>query len=706
MISKLKAYDFTHTGFMKDGMQSVPLGNGEIGANVWIEADGGLRMLLSRIDALSEMYRLLKTGLYCLRLSPNPFDENTETHFTLSDAALTISAAGVSVRLYADMNAPCLRVSVASDAPVDVTVEAVNYRTEERSWNDDFSAFHLWKAPYTFPESADVTFSAPGMTGLYHHNRISCYRHTMETQYLQNAIGEDPMLNRIFGSAACADMENEDGKLVARGVMAQKFSLITISQPSTTPEKWLSAMNDLKDRHAAEPADAAEKSIGWWHKQWKKCYVLADGCDDAFAVSRAFLYQRYINLCAGTGEYPVKFNGSLFTCEQIKDEPGNYDKRNWGAPYWIQNTRLIYWGMLACGDYEQMKPLMRMFINLIPVGKERVRRYYNHEGMLLPETLTCFGTYTDHCYGYPNEKGERTINGNVLSRTPGESPNEYIRWHYNGMVEIAWLMLQYVNRSGDVEFLKDAIAFSKEVMLFFKEHFPQLDGRLFMGPLSSLETWQTCYNDTPDISGLTALADGILATGAADEETTALCEEIKRILPDMPMEMRSGRIRIAPCEVKVDTVPRNVENPELYPVFPYGQYRLGKPDLELARHTYRTRQFRHDGGWTSEPVQAALLGMTDEVKRHITRQSRMVDPRCIFPCFWGPNFDETPDQCHGGNVLITIAAMLYQSGVEDQVLPAWPADWNVEFRLAAPGNKFVRAEYRDGVLEDYDLEEA
>ena len=705
MINKLKAHDFTHTGLMTDGMQSIPLGNGEMGANVWVEADGGVRMLLSRTDALSEMYRLLKTGLYCLRLTPNPFNEKTESHFSLSDAALTITAGDVSIRLYMDMYAPCLRVSVASKAPVDVTVEAVNYRSEEASWNEDFSGFHLWKAPYTFPESADITFSAPGMTGLYHHNRTSCYTHTLEQQDLAHAAGEDPMLNRIFGSAACADMETVDGKLTVKGVTEQKISLITLSQPSTSPEKWMADLEALKAKYACEPADAAEKSIAWWHEQWKKCYVLCEGNEDAVAVSRAFLYQRYINLCAGTGEYPIKFNGSLFTCEQIENVPGNYDKRNWGAPYWIQNTRLIYWGMLACGDYEQMKPFFRMYLDMMPICKERVRHYYNHEGMFIPETATCFGTFTEHCYGYADEKGERRLHGSVC-RTPGECPNIYIRWHYNGMVEIAWIMLQYVVRSGDTEFLKDAIAFSKEVMLFFKNHFQLLDGRLLMGPLSSLETWQTCYNDTPDISGLMALADGILASGGADEEMTALCEEMKRILPDMPMEMVNGHMRIAPCEIKVDQTTRNVENPELYPVFPYGQYRLGKPNLELARHTYRTRPFRHDGGWSSEPVQAALLGLKDEAKKHIVRESRMVDPRCIFPSFWGPNFDETPDQCHGGNVVIAIAAMLFQAGEEDQVLPAWPADWNVEFRLPTADRRFVRVEYRDGILEDVDYEDA
>jgi len=35
----------------------------------------------------------------------------------------------------------------------------------------------------------------------------------------------------------------------------------------------------------------------------------------------------------------------------------------------------------------------------------------------------------------------------------------------------------------------------------------------------------------------------------------------------------------------------NTENPELYAAFPYHLYGVGKPDLELARHTYAARLF-------------------------------------------------------------------------------------------------------------------
>ena len=40
----------------------MPLGNGQVGINLWVEEDGDLRFYISRTDSLSEISRLLKVG--------------------------------------------------------------------------------------------------------------------------------------------------------------------------------------------------------------------------------------------------------------------------------------------------------------------------------------------------------------------------------------------------------------------------------------------------------------------------------------------------------------------------------------------------------------------------------------------------------------------------------------------------------------------
>ena len=46
----------------KDSRGSMPIGNGEIGANMWVEENGALLFYLSTTDAWSENCRLLKLG--------------------------------------------------------------------------------------------------------------------------------------------------------------------------------------------------------------------------------------------------------------------------------------------------------------------------------------------------------------------------------------------------------------------------------------------------------------------------------------------------------------------------------------------------------------------------------------------------------------------------------------------------------------------
>ena len=52
---------------------SMPLGNGDIGLNVWTESNGNICFYFSKTDAWGENGRLLKIGKVVINVSPNPF---------------------------------------------------------------------------------------------------------------------------------------------------------------------------------------------------------------------------------------------------------------------------------------------------------------------------------------------------------------------------------------------------------------------------------------------------------------------------------------------------------------------------------------------------------------------------------------------------------------------------------------------------------
>ena len=90
---------------------------------------------------------------------------------------------------------------------------------------------------------------------------------------------------------------------------------------------------------------------------------------------------------AGRGHYPIKFNGSIFTVDGVYQGVNHGpDFRLWGGGYWFQNTRLVYWPMLASGDFDLMRPLFRMYEDAMPLARIRSRAYFDHEGCYFPET--------------------------------------------------------------------------------------------------------------------------------------------------------------------------------------------------------------------------------------------------------------------------------------------------------------------------------
>jgi len=98
---------------------------------------------------------------------------------------------------------------------------------------------------------------------------------------------------------------------------------------------------------------------------------------------------------------------------------------------------------------------------------------------------------------------------------------------------------------------------------------------------------------------------------------------------------------------------RNSENPELYAIFPYRLFGVGKPDLDVAGGSFEKRQVKRTGGWTQDPIQAAYLGLTDVARRYTAQNFSIHHQGSRFPAFWGPNFDWAPDQgsrrrCHEG----------------------------------------------------------
>ncbi len=694
---------------------SMPLGNGDVGINLWTERSGDVAFYISKTDAWSGNTRLLKLGRIRLRFSPpldfsNDFTQRLNVaDGTIEIAARTAGGAPARLTIWVDAEQPAIRVLADCEEPVSAELILELWRTAERRLEGPelFSAYGFRQAPFPIIVRPDNVLTGHADRLIwYHRNRHSLWRETLEMQDLGDWADShpDPLLGLTFGGCIMGDDFVRAGRMAMASKHPAKrhYGIIVVTTTlSETIQGWLQALEAAVRRaKAVPPEESLQRTRRWWHQFWGRSFFHLYGAEDAEVVSRGYNLQRFMNACAGRGRYPIKFNGSIFTVDaEVDSHRFDADYRRWGGPYWFQNTRLAYWPMLPAGDFEMMQPLFGMYLDALPLAAHRTRVYFGHGGAYFPETMFFFGAYAPDNYGW-DRRGKK----------PGFVVNTYIRNYFSCNLELLALALAYYDYTGDDEFLRSVVLpFADAFLTFYEEHFPRDEaGRLLLEPCQALETYQKAVNSLPDIAGLKYVLELLLnrAAGAARPEQVEQWKRLLAILPPLPMAQAEDGEILAGAE-KILEPPRNIENPELYAVFPYRLYGVGLPDLEMARRTYRHRRIKGNRGWQQDPIDAALLGLADEARAMLAERFAQVAPGFRFPAFWGPNFDWIPDQDHGCVGMIALQFMLLQAvGRKIYLLPAWPRGWDAHFRLHAPFGTVVEGRVEGGELRELKVEPA
>jgi alpha-L-fucosidase 2 len=689
-----------------DSSGSMPIGNGDIGLNVWVEEGGDLLFYISKTDAWSGDTRLVKLGRVRVKLSPNPFAKRAPFLQTLRTATGEIEiragapAREVSLRVWVDANAPVVRVEASGPRAFRVEASLEMWRTAPRTLTGQelVSAYGMEGGPEpVVVESDTLVQEKSDRVVWYHRNQTSAWPGIMKLQGLESLIPklQDPLLNRTFGGAIEGPGFRKSGPATLRSAAAPQhlLSIYLLTKQTPTADAWIEALAATIAQTDQKGLDAARTAHRrWWSEFWNRSYIRVSGTPEAERVSQSYALQRFVSACAGRGAQPVKFNGSIFTVDAREpDQAFDADYRRWGGPYWFQNTRLVYWPMLASGDYDLMRPLFRMYLDALPLARERTRLYFHHEGVFFPETMHFWGTYANSNYGW-NRDG----------KIPSYVENTYIRHYFSGMLELLVMMTEYFDYSQDRRFLeKELLPFAEEVFTFYRQHYKTNSiGTPTYEPAQSLETWQEVVNPLPEIAGLRYAIDRLLELPGNQNISWFL---LRGTIPPLPQKTEKGRTVLLPAEKILGPI-RNSENPELYAIFPYRLYGLQRPQIEVARHTFEDRRFKRTGGWSQDAIQAACLGLADTAAKYVVENFSTSHSGSRFPAFWGPNFDWVPDQDHGNAAMLALQYMLLQNdGGRIVLFPAWPKNWNVEFKLRAPQDTLVEGAYRNGRLEKLDL---
>lgn len=715
-------YKVTWNSLGTDENSSMPLGNGDIALNAWTEQNGDIVLLLAKGDAWSENTQLLKLGRVRVSLSPNPFVGNqafTQT-LHLENGQIEIGAGKNAVSIWVDANHPIVRVVAKTAKPVIIKAVSEVWRTQKYhrtqsqigatqlghwEWNSDPDGVDF------YPDTILATHN--NSIAWCHFNIASMYPVVFEREHLGALLSKypDPILHRCFGVVMKGQGMKSDRNLTLESQKPSTNSEIDIyalTEQTKSPETWL---NDMDKKIAAtevvKTADAWKVHENWWRSFWNRSWINITGSDDARKVAQGYAMQRFMTACAGRGQYPVKFNGSLFTvghdlpADSISNEASHDpDYRRWGPCYWNQNTRHIYWPLIASGDYDLLMPWFNMYLNALPLAKDRTKLYYHHNGASFIETIFFWGLPNLMDFGWDNAKPD-----------PASS---FMRYHIQGGLEVVMQMLDYYDNTQDKAFLqKSLLPFSDAILTYYDGHWKRDEhGKIVMSPSQSIETYQVnAVNPTPDVAGLWAVVNALqkLPGSLSTQAQKDLWSHLEKSLPPVPLgTTRDGKLpphgsgdssgvaTILPALHYGPT--RNIENPELYAVFPYKLYCVGKKDVELARNTFAARLFPLNYCWGQDGQEAALLGLTDTAKASAIRAFTSYGKQ-QFHWFWSKNLDWPPDMDNGGGAMTTLQLMLMQTdGKTIRLLPAWPKDWTTDFKLHAPYNTTVEGHVENGKI--------
>jgi alpha-L-fucosidase 2 len=699
---------------------SMPIGNGSLGANVWTEANGDLVLLVSSPDAWTEMGKLVKLGRVRIRLTPNPFvgsKDFTEV-LRLEDGAIEMRAGSNTMRIWIDANHPAIHVEAHTERPAVLQVSLETWRKNQslqEASAEKAGMFELGSDDYPVKFEADTILPAGKHSiAWYHFNEQSIYPTALKQEHLAALIGKfpDPLLHRCFGALITGTgLASKDNRtLVSDRRKNFRVDIVAlVERDAASGGAWKTQLD--QSLAAANPAHLSAAWTAhkmWWHDFWNRSWIEVSGDEQAQEVTQGYAMQRYMMAASSRGELPVKFNGGIFTVgHDMPDgapstrENHNPDYRAWGNCYWNQNNRLLYWPLVATGDYDLLKPWFRMYVSDLRFETDRNELYYHQAGASYPETMYFWGLPAVHDFGWNNPTDQ------IESR--------WQRYHIQGSLEVISEMLDYYDYTGDVGFAKDSIVpMADAVVTYYARHWPRgADGKIRMSPTQSLETYQlTAVNPTPDIAGLRSAIPRLLAlpkTVTRPEETASWANTL-HALPALPEGKTAangktppdgqgdpqGTTILLPAQKYGKT--RNVENPELYVTFPYHLFGVGKPRLKLARETFFARRFPQDTCWGQDGTESAVLGLTGVAQKAvITEFTNYGDER--FKWFWKPAHDWIPDLDNGGSGMITLEEMLLQpDGRKLLLLPAWPAGWSADFKLHAPFETTVEGHVENGKL--------
>jgi len=190
-----------------NSLGSMPLGNGDIGVNAWVEQNGDFVFFVSKTDSWTDSGRLVKLGQVRVRLTPSlatrPFRQELQIRKGVMEIQSAIGSHQSTLRLWVDANRPVIHIEGESKQDTQAQVALYVWRTKDRDMQKDGNIGYI-SGLNTGPvmETADTVLpQKDNRIVWYHRNEGTIVPLTMKLQGMESLLPlvHDPILHNTFG---------------------------------------------------------------------------------------------------------------------------------------------------------------------------------------------------------------------------------------------------------------------------------------------------------------------------------------------------------------------------------------------------------------------------------------------------------------------------------------------------------------------------
>lgn len=753
----LNNYNVVWDKTSKNSLESMPLNGHSIGCNVWVE-NGFVYFYAAQSGAFDENNEALKLGRFRIALSPNPFIDGTsfKQELKLKEGYIEITAqhpktGTTTLKLWVETNRPVIHANIQSDKEIKLAISYESWR-----WNDTVletekiagvkgrraSIFDYDNYLVDLVKYGDEIYTENNGLYFYHNNatRFTAFDFVVKQQELSEVKQQldNPLKNLISGGYLTGNNLHFDQTSVGtyfntpfkawqftsnKASENHNFQVYANVEQLENPRLWKANVQKLVNQKITEE-QLFKNNIAWWEAFWNRSYIQINPntkdktTDQPWIVGKNYNLFRYQLGGNFYGRMPTKFNGGNLTVDAgYVNEAFSYgpDFRRWGGgSFTAQNQRLVYWPMLKAGDFEGMLPQFEFYRKALNNAILRSKVYWNHGGCSFTEQMQQSGFPIASHYGFTENGYWNTIR--PLNYEKGEQVNTFVKTLYQGELEFAFMILEYYKYSG--RDISDYIPFIYNCVYFYDHHYQyrneqktgnklDVNGKLVLFPTTPGENSPNSTNAIDVIAGLKAVVGAALElpSEVLSDSCRAYFKEVKPRIPDFELYKHEEGEKTFTLlrESKEDTAWHSGFMPSLYPLFPYRLINSEMPEFEYIQNVWNYKMKEDNkqnyASWRPGVFMGANLLLTEYTKTQILK--KLGNSGRKYPTFWGPGHDWVPDHNWGGSGMIGLQEMLLQEkNGKIHLFPAWPQDWDVDFKLYASHNTIIEVSWRNGKLAE------